>query len=108
MVIGAITSDRSKDINAKSGSNATLLCPWTDDSVKWYGIYGHQYSSGKSILSSLPASLQERLDIWEKDGYNLRIKNVSKYDEGNYQCSSINGTKYTRMFLIGKYVYNVV
>ncbi|CAC5416615.1 unnamed protein product [Mytilus coruscus] len=97
---GAITSGRSEEINAKSGSNATLSCPWTEDSVKWYGIYGHQYSSGKSILSSLPPSLQERLDIWENDGYNLRIRNVSGYDEGNYQCSSVNGTKYITMFLI--------
>ncbi|CAC5391038.1 unnamed protein product [Mytilus coruscus] len=99
-MIGAITARHSEEINIKSGSNATLSCPWTEDSVKWYGIYGHQYSSGKSILSSLPPSLQERLDIWENDGYNLRIRNVSRYDEGNYQCSSINGTKYITMFLI--------
>ncbi|XP_071125361.1 uncharacterized protein [Mytilus edulis] len=99
-IAGAVTTGHSEEINAKSGSNATLSCPWTEDSVKWYGIYGHQYSSGKSILSSLPPSLQYRLDIWEKDGYNLMIRNVSEYDEGQYKCSSSNGTKYITMFLI--------
>ncbi|VDI73957.1 Hypothetical predicted protein [Mytilus galloprovincialis] len=99
-ITGAITIGRSEEINAKSGSNATLSCPWIEDTVKWYGIYGHQYSSGKSILSSLPPSLQDRLDIWENDGYNLRITNVSGYDEGQYKCSSSNGTKYITMFLI--------
>ncbi|XP_076117792.1 uncharacterized protein LOC143085381 isoform X2 [Mytilus galloprovincialis] len=94
-----IKSSSSEAIFSKIGSNATLECPWTEDSVKWYGIYGHQYSSGNSILSSLPSSLRARLDIWENDGYNLRITNVSGYDEGQYKCSSSNDTTFILMYL---------
>ncbi|CAC5391040.1 unnamed protein product [Mytilus coruscus] len=90
----------SEVILSKIGSNTTLLCPWTENPVIWYGIYGHQYSSGKSILSSLPSSLQERLDVWENNGYNLRINNISGYDEGKYECSSINGTTFITMNLM--------
>lgn len=46
------------NVYAKIGSEAVLPCEWADDSVRWYGIGDHQYSSGTSILQGLPISLR--------------------------------------------------
>lgn len=89
---------------AKNGSDAVLPCEWADDSVKWYGIGGYQYSSRKDILESLPLSLQERLYIIDRDGYNLGISLIQKEDEGTYKCISDNGTEYYNLHLKGEYI----
>ncbi|OPL33812.1 hypothetical protein AM593_04678, partial [Mytilus galloprovincialis] len=88
------------NIYAKNGSQAFLPCEWDDDSVRWYGIGDHQYSTGNNILQSLPISLRQRLQIINDNGFNLVINDTHKHDEGSYKCISDNGTLNYNLYLI--------
>lgn len=99
--IGKIAA--ATNIYAKNGSQAFLPCEWDDDSVRWYGVGDHQYSTGKNILQSLPISLRQRLQIINDNGFNLVINDIHQDDEGSYKCISDNGTLNYNLYLIGEY-----
>ncbi|XP_076116667.1 uncharacterized protein LOC143084144 [Mytilus galloprovincialis] len=96
--IGKIAA--ATNIYAKNGSQAFLPCEWADDSVRWYGVGDHQYSTGNNILQSLPISLRQRLQIINDNGFNLVINDIHKDDEGSYKCISDNGTINYNLYLI--------
>lgn len=103
MLIGLVEElAAATNVYAKIGFEAVLPCEWADDSVRWYGIGDHQYSTGTRILQGLPISLRQRLHIIENNGFNLGIRDIHKDDEGNYKCTSDNGTINYILYLIGE------